>query len=483
MATLSSPGIGSGLDVRSIVSQLMAIERQPLNALATSTKKSQDQLSAYGKLSSAMSTLRDAARKLSDLPTWNATTVTSSKPEAVKVSSDGSAPPGAYAVQVTRLAAAQTVSTASTYATPADEVGTGTITIELGTWNTARTSFTAKDGSSPAAIRITPTGDSLEQVRDAINGAQAGVTASIVTDANGARLSVRSTETGAENGFRISVNDDDGDDGDAAGLSNLSYLGSATATRMTHHLAAANALATVNGIEVQSKNNRFADVVDGLTIDVAQTTTAAVDVTVARDTESIKKQITDFATAYNDLVKLMRDQTKTATPGADGAAGSAGGVLGTDASAKGLLNQLRTLAGGSSAASTAFTRLADIGLEPQRDGSLKVSDTKLTAAMARLDDLKTFFSRNESDDSADGFGQLFKSFATERLDDDGTVGARSKALQSRIDGDAKRRQQLEQRLALTEKRLTEQYARLDTATAKLSTLQNYVTQQIAAWNR
>lgn len=483
MASLSSPGIGSGLDVRGIVSQLMALERRPLDALGTSTKKSQDQLSAYGKLSSAMSTLRDAARRLSDVATWNDTTVTSSKPEALKVSSNGNAPPGAYAIQVTRLASAQTVSTAATYSAPTDEVGTGSLTIELGTWNAARTSFTAKDGASPTTITIPDTADSLEQVRDAINGAQAGVSASIVTDANGARLSLRSTETGQENGFRISVNDSDGDDGDAAGLSNLSYLGAATASRMTHHLAAANAVATVNGIEVQGKTNRLADVVDGLTLELAQTTTTPVDVTVARDSESIKKNVTDFATAYNDLMKLMREQTRTATPGADGNAGGAGGILGTDATAKGLINQLRSLAGGSSAATEAFTRLADIGLEPQRDGSLKVNDKKLTAAMAKLDDLKSFFSRNESDDSADGFGQLFKTFTTDRLADEGTVGARSKALQARIDGDAKRKTQLEQRLALTEKRLLEQYGRLDTASANLSALQNYVSQQIAAWNR
>lgn len=483
MATLSSPGIGSGLDVRSIVSQLMAIERRPLDALQASTKKSQDQLSAYGKLGSAMGVLRDAARKLADLTTWSATTVSSSNAEALTVSSDGSAPPGAYNVNVTRLAAAQTLRTTTAWTAATEPVGPGALTIELGSWDAGATTFTAKAGSTPQTITIAAGHDSLEQVRDAINGAGAGVTASIINDASGARLSLRSTETGAENGFRISVNDSDGDNGDVAGLSVLAYAGSAGASQMTRALAAANAEATINGIPVSHATNRLADVVDGLTLELKQTTTSAVDVAVARDSESVKKQISDFATAYNDLVKLMREQTRTATPGADGSAGSNGGILGTDASAKGLLNQLRTLVGGNSGASDAFTRLTDIGLEPQRDGTLKVSDTKLNAAIARLDDLKTFFTRNEDGDDQDGIGQLFKSFTTERIADDGTIGSRSKALQSRIDGDAKRKLQLEARLALTEKRLTDQYARMDTASANLSALQNYVTQQIAAWNR
>lgn len=483
MATLSSPGIGSGLDVRGIVTQLMALERRPLDALQASTKKSQDQLSAYGKLSSAMGTLRDAARKLADLQTWGTTTVTSSNPEALKVSSDGLAPPGAYSVSVTRLAAAQTLRSSTTWAAATDAIGPGALTIELGTWDAGATSFTAKAGGSPVTVTIPAGSDSLEQVRDAINSAGAGVTASIVNDASGARLSLRSTATGAENGFRISVNDSDGDNGDAAGLSMLAYDGAAGASQMVRALAAANAEATVNGIPVTSTTNRLADVVDGLSFEFAQTTTTALDVTVAQDTESVKALVNEFATAYNEVVKLMREQTRTATPGADGNAGSAGGILGTDASAKGLLNQLRTLVGSSSGASEAFTRLTDIGLEPQRDGSLKVSDTKLNAAIARIDDLKTFFTRNEDGSDQDGFGQLVKTFATERLDDEGTIGARSKSLQQRIDGDAKRRTQLEARLALTEKRLYDQYARLDTATANLSALQNYVTQQIAAWNR
>ena len=480
MATLSSPGIGSGLDVRSLVAQLMAVERAPLAALQASTRRTQDQLSAYGKLQSAMTTLRDAAKRLGTAATWTATTVANPNVAALTVTADGSALPGSYAVNVTRLAAAQTVSSNHTWVNGDEAVGSGSLTIELGAWNSGQTAFTPKAGATAVTIRLDSGSDSLAQVRDAINQAGAGVLASIVNDASGARLAIRSSATGAEAGFRISVNDDDGDNTDAAGLSQLAFDPSNAGgpiARMTQTLTAANALATINGVPVSSASNSLNNVLDGLSLKLAQVTTTPVELTVDRDSAAVRKSITDFASAYNDLIKLVREQTRT-TEGT-----VAGGVLQGDSSAKGLASQLRTLAGTSSAAAVDFTRLADIGLEQQRDGTLKVSDTKLDRALANPEALQDFFARDDAGTATDGFAALFKSFGDARLDDDGIFGTRSKALKDRIERDADRGSRLEARLALTEKRLNEQYSRLDTSLSQMSSLQNYVTQQIAAWNR
>jgi flagellar hook-associated protein 2 len=480
MATLSSPGIGSGLDVRSLVTQLMAVERAPLTALQTSTRRTQDQLSAYGRMQSAMSTLRDAARKLATESTFNATTVANSNPTALTVASDGSTPAGTYSVAVSKLATAQTISSSSSWATSSDTVGPGTLTIELGSWNAGQTSFTAKPGATAVAVRIDSGSDSLSQVRDAINASGAGVTASIVNDANGARLAIRSSATGAENGFRISVNDDDGDNSDPGGLSQLAFDPSALPapiTQMTRRLAAGNAEATVNGVPVSSATNALDNVLDGLSLKLGQVTTTPVDLTINRDSASIKKSVTDFATAYNDLVKLVRDQTRV-TEGA-----AAGGVLQGDASAKGLVSQMRSLAGGSTAAAVDFTRLADVGLEPQSDGTLKVNDTKLERALGKLDALKSFFTRDDVGTDSDGFAAQFKSFGDARLGNEGFFETRNKALQNRVTNNTDKAARLEARLALTEKRLTEQYSRLDTNLSNLTSLQSLVTQQINSFNR
>ena len=477
MATLSSAGIGSGLDVRSIVAQLMAVERAPLAALQTSTQRITNQLSAYGKLQSALGALRDNAAALSKPSTWSATTVATSNATAVAASSDGSAPPGSYSVNVSRLAAAQTLATNTTYAASTDSVGTGSITIELGTWGAGQTTFTAKSAVSAIQVSIVAGADSLSSVRDSINGANAGVTASIVNDANGSRLAIRSTTTGASNAFRITVNDDDGANGDAAGLSQLAFDPSSSVSRMSQSLAAANATATINGVAVSSATNVLTSVLDGLTLRLNQVTTGNVDLTVSRDTAAIKKTVADFAASYSDLIKLLREQTKF------NETTRAGAPLQGDSAAVGLGSQLRSLIGSTGATGSVFSRLADIGLEPQSDGTLKVKDSKLDGALGKLDQLQTFFARDDIGSANDGFAQLFKAFGDTRLGSDGVLTSRHDALQKSIDRNADRSTRLQDSLALTEKRLTAQYSRLDTNMAQLNSLQNYVTQTIANWNK
>jgi flagellar hook-associated protein 2 len=476
MATLSSPGVGSGLDVNGIVNQLMAVERKPIEQLDATNKRLDAQLSAYGKLQSAMMALRDAARRLTDASTWQLTKATSASAEGVTATSTGTAPPGTYSVSVSRLAAAQTVVGNQTFASASDTLGGGTLTIELGNWDAGQTAFAPKADGSAVSITIAE-GSTLTQVRDAINAAGAGVNASIVNDASGARLAIRSTSTGADNGFRITaVPDAPGTLAPAATLDTLEFDPPSGTTGMSRTLAAANAEATINGVAVSSATNLLTDVLDGLTVRLGQVTTAPVEVTVERDTESIKKAVTEFATAYNDLVSQVREQTRY-----DEGSKKAGTLQG-DRSAVGLLNGLRSLAGTSTGAVTTFTRLADIGLEPQSDGKLKVVDSKLDGATGRLDDLQAFFARNADGAAEDGFGVLMRDFGSQALDTSGELSTRQEALRASIQRNNARSDKLEERLALVEARLRAQYSKLDTNMARLTSLQNYVSQQVQNWN-
>src|SRR5512143_2099500 len=175
MATISSPGIGSGLDVNSIVTQLVAIERQPITQLQTQASALQTKLSAFGKVQSYLSTLRDAAAALTSPSTWSQTTGTSSDTSSVSVTTDASNRPGNYSVQVTQLAQAQT-NISKTYASADDLVGEGTLHIELGSWASGST-FTANPAATAVDISIGPPAKSLAQVRDMVNAANAGITA------------------------------------------------------------------------------------------------------------------------------------------------------------------------------------------------------------------------------------------------------------------------------------------------------------------
>src|SRR5262245_6595830 len=146
MATISSPGVGSGLDVNTIVTQLVAIERQPIVQLQSQASSLQTKLSAFGKLQSNLSALRDAASALTRASTWTQTTGTSSDATSVAVTTDATNLPGAYTVEVTKLAAAQS-NVSKTYTAATDLVGEGTIHIDFGTWGVGNT-FTANPSAT-----------------------------------------------------------------------------------------------------------------------------------------------------------------------------------------------------------------------------------------------------------------------------------------------------------------------------------------------
>jgi flagellar hook-associated protein 2 len=471
---ISSAGIGSGLDVNGIVTQLMALERRPIELLQGNKTKLNTQLSALGRIQSSLSALASAASKLNAPSNWSQTTVGSSDATVVTATAGSTSIPGRYAVEVSSLAKGQTL-TSTTFTNPSTVVGTGTLSIQLGTWTGSPGTFTP--GAAAAVdVPIAAGQDTLTGIRNQINAANAGVTASIVTDASGSRLAIRSNSTGAEQGFKIEVTDDDTNNIDAAGLSGLAYDPQNSVNNMTRAQAASNAAATINGIAVSSATNELADIIDGLTINLSRTTTAPVELTVARDNAAIKKTITDFATAYNDVVKVARELTAY-----DETSKKAGALQG-DRATVGLLNTLRSLVGGESGATTAFTRLADVGLEPQRDGTLKVTDSKLDNALGKLTDLKAFFSRSETGTAQDGFSTLLREFADNTTGSEGTLTSRQTGLRAQIDQLDDRAEAMENRLALVEQRLRAQYTRLDESMGAMSGLQSYIGAQVSRWN-
>ena len=471
MATISSAGIGSGLDVNSIITQLMAIESQPLTSLQAKATTIKSTVSEYGKMKSAVSTLNDLAAKLANTTTWGQTTVSSANPSAVTAASNGSAA-GSYSVQVQSLASVQTLASgvfASTTSTP----GAGTLNIELGTWGTGQTSFTPKSGATSLNVDITAT-DTLADVRDKINAAGAGVTALIMTDATGSRLLMRSNTSGADSAFRTTVTDSDGNNTDAAGLSQFAF---GTATKnLSLNQTAANAAATINGLAVTSSTNTLANIVDGLSLTLSAVTTTAVNVDVVPDSASLKKTLTDFAAAYSAVIKLIATDTKY------DATTKKGGILQGDNAAVGLQRQLRTLAGSSSGASTVFSHLSDMGLQLQADGSMTVNATKLDSAMANLPEVKKAFSNlGGSDATLNGFGKQFRDMTSAILGIEGALTTRSNGLNQQLTRNQTDQDSMNVRLTGIEKRLRAQYTALDTAMAQLNSSSAYITQQVAAW--
>lgn len=471
MATITSTGIGSGLDVNSIVTQLMALESRPLTLLQQAKSSLDTKLSAIGTLQSRMSGLRDASNALTSVALWNQTVATSANTAAVKVSTSSGAASGSYAVMVEKLASQQTLASSS-LPSATTAIGQGSLTIELGTWDDQDPpQLTTKAGTTPVTIDIGEGEDNLAAIRDKINGANAGVTATIITDASGARLSLRSKETGAENAFRVTATETTNDGDPATGLSAFAYSGVDTAS-MARSQSAANARASINGIPITSASNKLEGVADGLTLTLSQETTAAVEVTVAPDTAAVQKSIETFVSAFNDVANYIRDQTKY-NPDT-----KVGGTLQGDRLVTGLQAQLREIVNQGSTASGTFERLTDIGISFSTTGTLSISSSKLTSALGNLTELRKVLAADGSDSASSGFVDRFKDFATSVLGAEGAFENRTASLKGQQALNTKSQESMERRLTQTEERLRRQYQALDTAMSSLSGTSDYLTQQL-----
>lgn len=476
MANITSPGIGSGLDVSSIVSQLVALERKPIEKLQDAASTIQTRISAYGKVQSLFSSLRDASAALGRSAQWQQTTATASDPTALSVSATGGASVGSYAVSVTSLARSQNLASTA-FAAGSTVVGGGTLQIELGSWSGGNAAFTPRTGNTPINVTV-PANATLQQVRDAINGANAGVSAAIVTDASGARLTLRSRDTGLTSTMRITATDANGDPL-TSGLGALAYNPPAGATAMSQTQSAANAAATINGLAVNSESNTLSGVLDGASITLLRETGATpVSVSVASDRTSMKTAIQTFVTAYNALNSYLAEQTKY-----DDSTKTAGALQG-DSAALGMRNQLRGLLRGTSGASTVLPSLSNVGFNVQRDGSIVIDNKKLEAGLDQLPELARLFSNGDANVPANvGFGERFRVMIDQIVGSAGTLTTRNDGLKAALKRNQTDQDKLEDRVARVQERLLKQYNALDTQMGQLNSLSSYVTSQVAQWNK
>ncbi|NOU40591.1 MAG: flagellar filament capping protein FliD [Methylotenera sp.] len=381
---ISSAGIGSGLDVESIVASLMNVEKKPLNAVAKQKTTYQSEISAYGSLKSALSTFQTSVSALSSVTKFNAQTVTSANTSVFSATSNGSATVGDYAVSVSQLAKSQKLALGG-FANTSDVVGTGTLTISFGTFTPevisppSPSTFSPNVAKTDVNITIDSTNNTLAGVRDAINAANSSVSATIVNDGAGNRLVITSKDTGEVNSLKISVVDDDANHLDAVGLSQLAYDPTASAgagKNLTQVQAAKDAILEVDGIAVVKSSNSISDMIEGVTLNLLTTSGGnAVSLGVASNQEAVKTSVTAFVDAFNKLDTTLRNLTKF-----DGA-GKASGVLLGDATARGVINQIRAVMTSTVANGSSLNSLSHIGVSFQRTGQLALDATKLTSAI------------------------------------------------------------------------------------------------------
>ncbi|MBI3657930.1 MAG: flagellar filament capping protein FliD [Acidobacteria bacterium] len=430
----STGGVPGGLDVQSIVQQILYAERAPARRMELQRSQLQTTDSAYSDL---LSKLSDLSGKLSGLinGTFAAKTATSSNPNAFTATASPSAQVGLYNIKITSLASA------GTYASNAWSTSTAALSLS-GTFNVTLS-------GSTQTITVATT-DSLTAIQGKINNAGLQATASIITDSSGSRLSVISNSTGAANDVTISAN-------------------TVTGLAFTKTTTGADAAFQVNGISVTSASNTVSTVINGVTLNLLQAdSTLTYSLSVASDLTSIKKSLNDFVSAYNALANYAKGQF------AFDRAKNGAGVLAGDPALRQIVGDLQYQLANSYAGNQTYKTMASIGIEFQQDGTLAINDSSLSAALtANPTEVQNLFAASGS------VGQNFNSSLTGASSPtSGYVPAARTGIANLTSDITKRIAVIDQRLAYRQQVLMDQFSRADAALRNLAILQNQISSQL-----
>lgn len=448
MATSGVVG-GSSIDVNSLVSQLVAAERKPLDdQLSRAVQKNTLQVSATSALLGALSSFQAALNGLKTTNVFSGRSTTSTHEDIVTATATATAAPGRYDIEVERLASAQQISSTAFAGGSTTVVGSGTLTISLGA-----TSF---------SIGVADPANTLADIRNAINSSTSnpGVSASIINAADGAHLVLTSTKTGAANAIQVTQ---------TGTLSALEYT-TTNQANYTQLRPAQDALVNVAGYATTSETNTITGVIDGVTLNLASAEDGTtVSVEVGYDKAAAKDKIKSFVTAYNSLRSMM-----TRLGGYDSASGTGGPMLG-DSILSGIDAEIRrTLSTPVTEAGSTAQTLSAIGITSQKDGTLAIDDTKLDAALASdFDGVSRLFGTTGTGVAAKLHAQI-----TDRLADGAAIDTRNKSLQSEQRALVKKKDDIDIRMQIVTKTYKAQFTRLDTLLSSLSATSAYLSQQL-----
>lgn len=444
--SISSIGVGSGLDVKTIVEQLVALERQPESALDSRASALQAEISAFGSLKSAVSSFNDAITNLSSISKYKVFRASSSDSTVLSASADSTAARGSYSMEVSRIAETHRMASQTTFA------DSGTTTI-----GTSGDTMTITAGTS--AFTVTTGGLTLAGVRDAINNAtdNTGVTASLVRDNSGYRLLLSANETGSAHAVTTSYS--------AADPFSLQTLNTDRDQSGSFTPVDLDAAVKLEGqFDITSSSNTLTDTVQGVTINLlkAGTTTLTVD----RDTASVQSSIQNFASTYSALVNVIGKL--------------ANGDLSSEKPALySLESQLRGILNTNTTGTGTFANIFEIGASTSKTGSLTVDSTMLTNALNKdFNSVADLFANASS-----GLAVRLKDLATQYMSTGGPIDGRTQGLSTQIRDLAARRARIEQHALAMQDIYTKQYTALDTLVSQLKTTGNYLTQQISLMNK
>ena len=455
MASISSLGIGSGLKLADILDSLTTAEKAQLTPISKQQSSYTAKLSAYGTLKSSLEAFQTANTALNKADLFTATS-TSSSTTAFSATTTGSAIAGKYTISVSQLAQAQTLTTKN--AQPDSKTAIATADSKI--------TFTAGNGKDPVTVDISAANSSLTGIRDAINKADAGVTASIINVGNGQyRLSITSTETGADNAVSISVS------GDSALQSFMGYNGTSTdaSNGMTESVTAQNAKLKVNNVDIENSSNTISDALNDVT-------TGNQTLTIAKDTSKAETAMKAWVDAYNTLQDSFASLTKytAVDPGKDEQDTSNGALLG-DTTLRTIQTQLKTMLG-NTVGGTAYKTLSQVGITSDPStGKLELDSDKLKKALT--DNPSAVKDLVVGDGKTTGITTTMATHLTDWLSSKGIIQAAKDGVSKTLNKLTDQYNAVSERIDARVAQYKAQFTQLDVLMTSLNNTSSYLTQQ------
>jgi flagellar hook-associated protein 2 len=438
--SITSLGVGSGIDLEALVNNLLAAEARPIQLLQVRQGNLDAKISAFGQLQGSLSSFQEAVSALSTSESFREVTASSSDDSVFTATGAQSAVNGSNVIEVTQLAQNSKFGTQS-FPSGSEVLGTGQLAFTVGSEN-----FT---------VDITAENNTLEQIRDAINASSnnTSVQASIINVDEGSKLILTSNESGLANQIAFTVTDDDANNTDDAGLSRLVF-------GIQELEQARDAILTVDGFAVTRSSNEISDVIQGITLNLTGIGTASVSTT--ENLSVARKSIEALVSSYNKLVSTLNVQGDTSLSGENT-------LLNIESRVRGLFSNSYN----DSTANVNY--LFQLGLSFDRDGVLSFDDEKFTEVVASdIDEIQNLFTNSES-----GFISSLESVIKSYTDSDGILNSRTDGLnteRSRLDDDIARQ---ELRLEGVEARLRTRFGALDGLLSRLNSTSSFLTQQLA----
>ncbi len=446
---VSAAGLGSGLDIQGLVDDLMKIERKPLTLLENKQSTYEAQLSAYGKIKSAMSDFESAMKDMGSLEKFQVYAVDSGDENKITATVSSAASVGSYNIIVSQLASTHKLASTG-FSDSTSSIGqTGTIRITVGT-----DSFD---------VVIDNDTDSLEGIKNQINLAadNTGVKATILNVDDG----VGGTES------RLVLTADDSGSDNAITIADVSGIVAATLDLTTEMSPAQDAKATVDGFNVTSSTNSFNDVVEGLNFTVKELDPTGTTLTVTRDTDAVLESAKQFVDTYNKLLNIIDEQSKRDYDNIDNNA-----ILSNDSSLRQMKSDLREELLQPANNVGEFSYLFDVGITSDpTTGRLTIDDDEFNAAMDKdFSAVSRLFA-----DSTEGYAVRYESLAKSMQDDGGIIEVRTDGINSRIESTKAKIEREERHLEIVEERYRKQFNAMDTLYSQFTATSDYLTAQLS----